>query len=607
MAHDGKYIVLDIFNTVNKDDTSYKAEGQYIDSNLIRWDNNRVENYAGWQERALTSAINGVSRDITSWKELRDMPHFAVGTQCKLQIEQLGTLYDITPVETTVATSNIVNTVAGQTSVTISAPSHSREAGDYIILVSVETSIGGLTLSGEYQITSVPTPDAYVINTGTTAAATSASDGGQILIYHLLECGEQSNGTAFGYGAGTYGTYGATSADGWGDPRGGSGIDVALRQWSLDTWGEDLITTVRGGKTYHWDATTSVTTRASALVIPTSTNVSFVHPNRHLVLLGTQPVGTSAIDPLEVRWSDRDNFREFSVSAGTLAGSYRLQGSGNEIVGYVKSKREVLIFTDSAVWSMRPLNNDLVFSFDPLTTGSGLIAQHAAVDVDGRAYWMSYNNFYMYDGQIRVMDNQLTDYVFNDIDRNQKEKTFCGVNKNFEEIMWFYQSNDSTTGDIDKYVKFTWSANGGRGAWDIGEIDRVVWEDVGTFDTPLGVSDTGKVYNQDSGDTYVDAANQKSFIETSYFDIEDGTDMLLFDQFIPDFVLSGAVNLTVYLKKWPNGTEISKGPFSITPTTEKISLRARGRQAKLRFSTSAAGTEWGIGKPRYRIKTDGER
>jgi hypothetical protein len=250
---------------------------------------------------------------------------------------------------------------------------------------------------------------------------------------------------------------------------------------------------------------------------------------------------------------------------------------------------------------MRPLNNDLVFGFDHIASNVGLIAQHAAVDVDGVVYWMAFNNFYKYDGRVVHLNNQIEDFVFDDLDISQKQKTFCGINRDHQEVMWLYQSNDSA-GDIDKYVKYNWAID----SWDIGTFDRVVWEDSRVFDNPISPAEDGTVYNHELGST-ADGAAINSYIESSDFDIAEGTEMMLIDQMIPDFVLSGSLNFSIITRKWPNGPEVTKGPFAITPATEKISLRARGRTARVRFSTSAAGTEWGIGKPRYRVRTDGER
>lgn len=599
MTSDGQYITLNIEPTINRDDTEYKSEGQYVDSDKIRNDGGRIESIGGWQKRFTSENITGVARDIVTWKELRDMPHYAVGTHNKLLIEQLGDIYDITPVQTSTSVSDAFSTSAGSTTVIVSATAHGREVGDYVLFVSTTASVAGISLQGnQYIVTSVPDNNSFWIEASTTATSATASFGGTAVVHYLLESGRQHNGVAYGYGSGEYGDdlYGESTTT-------GGGIAQQLRQWSLDTWGEDLIASNRDGKIYYWDATTSVAARASAIdTAPVSNKAVFVHPNRHVVALGTVPVGGSEGDPLEIRWSDRDDPREWGISAGTRAGSFRLQGTGNEIIGYAKTKREALIFTDSAVWSMLPLNNELVFSFNPITNNTGIISQHAAAAVDDVVFWMGTNNFYMYDGQTRIIPSGIRDYVFANLEYSQKEKTYVATNKNYTEIIWFYQSVDSPNDDIDRYVKFNYT----QGTWDIGTFDRTVWADQSVYEYPIAINASGVVFDHEIGIT-ADGSAMNSFIESSYFDIEDGTQMLLVDQLVPDFVLSGALNFTITTQKWPNGAETTKGPFNITANTNTVSLRARGRQAKIRFSTSALGTKWGVGKPRFRIKPDGER
>lgn len=600
MVSDGKYIVLDIENTVDKDDTTYQAEGQWTDSDKIRFRNGRIEKMGGWEEREVDQYFEGRAREIHSWREIRNMPHYAVGTNSKMYIEELGSVYDVTPVDTSVSASNFISTTSGSPLLTVSVAGHGRAVGDYVVFTSVQdVSVGGVTVQGlNVAVVSVISVDAFMVS-ASTATATVVSDGGLIKLDMLLPSGLESTGASYGYGAGPYGegTYGT--------PRTASTLTTQLRQWSADNWGEDLIACPRGGKVYYWDATTSVTTRMQVLSnAPVSNNVIFVHPNEHLVLLGTWPVGTSAIDPMLVRWSDRSDPNNFAISAGTRAGDFRLQGGGSEIIGYAPSRKETVIFTDDAVWSMYPLNSDLVFGFDQLATNSGLIAQHAAADIDGTVYWMSNRNFYKYEGNVQLIPNTIVDYVFGRLNYRQKGKIFCGVNKDFQEIMWLYQSTDAdpVDGDVDSYVKYNWIMN----AWDVGTFDRLVWEDSGVFENPIAIDSSGIPYNQESG---VNDGNSGmvSYIESSYFDIEDGTDMLLLDQFIPDFILAGEMSFTITTKKWPNGPEEVKGPYSITPTTRNVSLRARGRQAKVRFSSSAVGAEWGVGKPRYRVRKDGQR
>ena len=606
MASDGDLTPLNLEPTINTDYTEYKAEGQWTDSNLITFSTTgRISRMLGWQPRMLNDEIRGYARDIHVWTELDGTPHFALLTNEAFQLEQLGSLYDITPIDVSVSLTDPISTVIGTSLYTIEDVAHAREVGDWIVFSSVEDNVGGVDLSGVSAIVvEVISSSEYVVDAGVVALSTEVDSGGLVDLDYLLDSGRKSAGVARGYGAGPYGQPGFGGTNGYGLSRGGSDLLVELRTGFLDNWGEDLLLLPRGGKLYHWDATTGPNVRAQEVVTaPDSSNIMFVHPNRHAVLLGTVPVGATELDPMEIRWSDRDDFTDFTVTPNNRAGTYRLQGSGSKIRGYASARKEFVIFTDDSVWTMAPLSSELVFGFDQVATNAGLIGPHASADVDGIVYWMSYRDFYIYDGVARVIAQNIEDYIFNDIDFRQADKVYCGVNKSSSEIMWYYQSLSSPNDEIDSYVKYNWVT----ASWDIGKLDRTVWVDSGVFNFPIAVSSENRVYEHNTGWLYPGISDNTCYIESSYFDIQDGTNMMLLDQILPDIRTTGPVSMYVTVRKWTHGPEETKGPFVVTQTTEYINLRARGRQAKIRLETNVDGVNWSLGNPLYRIKPDGRR
>lgn len=598
MASNGKYITFEFNNTINKNTTDYDAEGSWQDSDHIRFRNNRPETTGGWEDFGLDRSFVGVSRDIEVFSELNGKTHVAVGTHRRVEIEQANEVYDITPIESSATGTDIIQTSAGSTEVTVSV-NHGRNVGSEI-LVSAASSVGGITLGGtQYAVTSVISDTLFKIETSTTATSDSTG-GGATTIDFLLQTGRQSNGVSRGWGAGTWSTPGATSASGWSEPRTGT-FEAPLRQWSLEVWGEDLIANPRGGKIYTWDASTSVTSRLKTVsAAPSANNVTrVVGPKRYLVSYGCTPTSNTDLDPLQIRWSDSENFNDWSASATNEAGSFRL-ANGNEIIGTSPARKETLIFTDSAVYSQRFVGSQFVFGFEQIANNSGIISQHASAEVDGTVFWMGRNKFFIYDGFVKKLPCSLEDFLFKNINFDQKEKVFCATNVDYDEIIWFYPSLNSD--ECDKYVVFNYE----EGSWYLGSVERTVWADADVFTTPIAADPDGTLFNHESGNDDGSSPLSK-YVETAYFDIGEGTDVMFVDQIIPDFNVSKGLNITIYGKRFPNDQEFVKGPYAVTSATEVINMRFRARQAKIRYSTSALDSSFEVGKVRFRVRPDGER
>lgn len=599
MASNGRYITLDFENTVNKNTTDYDAEGAWVDSNHMRFRNGRPETQEGWVEFGLDRNFVGVSRDIKVFQELNGRDHVAVGTHRRLEIEQSKQAFDITPVISEVSSTDVIQTSSGSTDVLLSVTGHNVQSGNEV-LVSAVSAVGGITFAGEnYTVVSVVNNNSFIIRTATTASS-NATGGGSTDIKILLASGSQSNGVVGGWGASTWGTPGATAGSGWDEPRTAT-VNLPLRQWSLDVWGEDLLANPRGGRIYQWDATTSVTTRAALVTAAPSANnlILVANPKRYLVSYGCTPVSNAPLDPLQIRWSDSENFNDWSPSATNEAGGFRVRG-GNEIVGVQPTRKEILVLTDKSVYSQRFVGSDFVFGFDLLSNNAGLIAQHAVAEVDGTTFWMGRNKFYVYNGFVKKLECSLEDNLFDNINFDQKEKIFAGVNNDWDEIIWFYPSVGSE--ENNKYVVYNIAEN----AWYGGDIERTVWEDVGLLDNPVAVNADGTPYSHNVGNNNAGEALEK-FIESAYTDISEGTDVMLVDQIIPDFNVTEKMQITLFGKRFPNDTAFQKGPFTVSAGTEVINMRFRARQAKVRYSTSAVDASFDVGKVRFRIRPDGER
>jgi len=622
---------------VVKDITQYAAgkNGPYwVDSDLVRFKNGYPEKLGGWQKDELheiapdgditttETTIEGIARRMLYWRAAVDgVDRLAVGTHNHLLIIQNGAIYDITPLrETQTGLTNPVATTNLSTTVTITDTAHGALTGDWVVL-SGTTATGGITADTfnyyyGYQITRI-NADSYTIVVPTAASSTVAAGGGTVTIKYLIGLnnglGVQSAAPALGWGAGGWGN------EGWGTPRSASESTVSLdnSSWNLSLWGEDLLATVRGGAIYYWDTSANVTNRAvlassiaGAESVPNVVRVATVSfPDRHFIAGGCTSYSSGNVDNMLVRWSSQEEFTKFAPTAVNTAGDQRLE-IGTKIVAMTAAREETIISTDEAVYGMTFIGGDFVFSFRLLATDSGAAGLNTMLGVDGDVYWMGKRNFFKYDGIVQELPCPVQYYVADRLQTNFIEKTTVGHNKEFKEITWFYVSNDNPAGttnpEPDSYVTFNYAEN----CWSVGTMDRTVWSDsFGAKVVPFAFDPDGYLYNQETG-TSADGAAMNSYIEGAPREIsQDGETLYMVDQVIPDVTMTSDTSLSLYMntRKFPNSTEVTKGPFTITSTTDKVSTRAKGRQIALKFQSTGTQDDWTLGDFRVNSRQDGLR
>ena len=598
-----------------KDTTEYLAEGGWVDADHIRFRNGRPEKIGGWVKeitQQVTDPTNemftGVARDIISWTDLSGKKYLTVASHLKVEMLTDGLIYDITPVRETVALNNAISTTNTESEVQITDVNHNLVVGDYIFVTDQQTAVNGIDLAGEYTVTEVVDADNYKVDSGVAASGTTALSGGDLDIDYLLENGFQDNGNITGWGGGTWDTEGEAGG-GYDRPRAGIG-GSSLRLWSLDTWGEDLLANVRGGKIYQWDATNGPAVRMEVLTNAPEQNLFILvsQPSRHLIAFGSEVFVGSTFDPLIIRWATQESLTDWDITPTNTAGEYRLPG-GNYIVGAVQTRSDILVFTDTTVYSMRYVGGNNIFQFDPLGTNISVVSQNAFVDINGVVFWQGTDNFYMYDGVVSVLPSTIGKYLFDQdgegqINFDQKEKAYLGIIREFNEIIGLYPSINST--EIDSYWKYNYI----EGVFDTGTLNRTVWLDRNIFPKPYAVDELGRLYVHEEGKD-ADGSPLEAYIRSSYFDIDDGEDMMFMDRVLPDVLLPSSRNMeiTFFVKKYPHpGADIiTKGPYFFDDTKRKISLRVRGRQVSVEYKVTATGSDFEIGKFRYGLQPDGER
>lgn len=629
---------------IQKNTTEYLAEGGWVDCDRIRFRSGVPIQLGGWVKGTYaqsesegsfspafssafaSSSINdkftGVVRAMHSWTALDQGKYLVAGSNLKAEILYGGQIFDVTPVRETANLNNAITTYTPSfsnafssaftlfqtTLVKITDSNHNLVAGDYIDVISQQTAVGGITLSGSYKVHTVLDLDNYLVDTGVYATSAESLAGGDLVIDYLLESGYIDNTGLTGWSGGTWGTEGESGA-GWGLPRVSVGA-FSLRQWSFDEWGEDLIACVNGGKIYHWDKTNGVGTRLQVLsnAPEQNTMVLVSQPSRFLIAFGSEVEATGEFDPLVIRWAEQETLNDWAVTSTNTAGEYRLP-KGNKIVTAIQTRSEIVIITETTVYSMQYIGGNNVFSFTPLGTNITITSQNAAMDENGIVRWMGIDGFYQYDGVVRKLASSLQRYLFDkDVESKfnfeQKDKIHAGLNKKFNEVWWFYPR--STEMEISDYVKYNYLEN----VWDYGTITRTAWLEEGVFEKPYAFNDEGILYTHELGSDD-DGSPMNSFITSGYFDIGEGDDIMFVDRVIPDVKLDTNKNIEInfLIKDYPhpNANVTEKGPYYFDDSKDKIDLRARGRQMAIKYESKVTGGDFELGKVRINMKASGKR
>ena len=407
-----------------------------------------------------------------------------------------------------------------------------------------------------------------------------------------------------------------------------SGTTREIRTWSHDNFGEDLLINPRDGGVYLWDKTNGLSTRAvelstldGAANTPTIAKQVLVSDiDRHVLCFGTNTYGTTTQDPLLIRWSNQESVSNWTISSDTTAGSLRL-GSGSEFVQAIETKREILVYTDTSLHSLRFIGGDFVFGIQQIASNITIMGPKAAVSTEDFVFWMGRDNFYVYAGGTQTLPCTVKDKVFLDFNDEQRDKVVAGINSEFGEVIWFYPSetnslNNGGTGDIDKYVVYNYNEK----VWYFGNLSRTAWIDRGIRNFPIAAS-SSYLYNHETGYDD-DGSAMTSFIESAPMDIGDGDRFSLVQKVIPDLTFEGSVNqstpvanFTLKARNEPGEDygNTSAGSTTRTATspvelfTNQIDLRARGRSFALRVDSDATGMKWKLGSPRVSIRPDGRR
>ncbi len=626
---------LDFQPGIDKESTDYAAKGGWVDGNLVRFRKGRVEKVGGWKKLG-TNFYLGTGRALHSWISLGGVRYLGVGSTFKYYIEEGNTYYDITPIRATTSAGDVTFAATnGSSTITITDTSHGAVTNDFVTFSGAVSLGGNVTadvLNQEYQISLVTGTNTYEITAKDTSGATvtaNASDSGNggssVVGAYQINVGLDTFVKSSGWGVGTWG------AGGFGSASSISAVNQ-LRLWTHDNYGENLIINPRGAGIYRWVENNGTSVRALELsgisganLVPTvALQVVTSETDRHLVVLGADPISgssrTGVIDPMLVAFSDQENELDFEPRATNTAGSLRLS-SGSFIVGGIKSRQEILIFTDTSLYSMNFIGPPLTFAINLINEGSGLLSPKSAVNAPNGVFYASKTGFYFYSGSVKRLPCTVQEYVFEDLDLEQAFKCHMGVNTEFSEIWFFYPSLADGTGEISRYVIYNYEEN----HWSVGSLIRYAWLDAGIEDQPLATVTSGTqqcVFEHETGfDDYEDAMTGV-FIESADLDISSGDSFTFIKQIIPDmkFVTetgvnpSPAMNIVLKSRDYPGQSLTTDSTTQVTPSTTFNNVRTRARQVAFRFESdddnTAAdqkGYKWRLGSTRIDIQPSGRR
>ena len=612
---------------VNRDVTSFTNEGGWIDSDKVRFRLGFPEKIGGWVKRTANTYL-GSARSLFPWTALDGSKFIAVGTSSKYYIVQGDDFNDITPIRQTTTGEATFAVANGATVATVTDTSHGANTGDFVTFSDAASLGGNVTaavLNKEYEIISVPTVNTFTINLSVTAnGSDTGNGGGSTVAAFQIDCGLDTQVGGTGWGAGTW------QRSTWGSSF-GTGVATELSLWNEDNFGEDLLLNLKDGGVYYWDKSGGLAARAVNLVdvdnannAPTIAKQVMVSDNsRHIIVFGTNTIGTTVQDPLLIRFSSSESLTDWSPVPTNSAGDLRI-GSGSTFVTAIETKREIVVFTDSTLHSMQYLGAPFSFGIQPLSTGITIMGPNAAVAVEDAVFWMGQDSFYLYEGGTKQLPCMVKEKVFFDFNYSQKDKVYAAHNAEFSEVTWYYCSNTNSvanggTGQNDLYVTYNYAEQ----VWYYGTLARSSFIDRGTFQYPIG-AEGGYLYDHEVGYD-ADGSAMAASIEASPIDMGEGERFVFISRIIPDITFQGStgnspsVDMTLSMQDYPGSpygqaeseavtsSAISTTTVPFEQFTTKADIRLRGRSFAFKVGSTALGVRWRLGSPRIQLRQDGRR
>ena len=605
---------------LNRDQTNYAGEGGYYECDKIRFRSGFPQKIGGWLRYGVFTLI-GTCRQMYNYISSFSDNIQVLGTNAKLYLDIGTNLVNITPLRasnptyTTTATDNCFTTVNGSTTVTVTITGCTAIVGNYVEISGAVATRGipASELNTNHEILTAPTGDTFTI--AVTTAATSSGTGGGTAIVVSFEIDVGPITTTYGYGWGA----GAWGAGAWGAS---SLVPVKIFQqdWFIDNFDNDVVANIRDGAIYYWEYTGSFNTRAvllsslaGATDVPTEATQVLVSQNdKHLLCFGSTPFGGGSFDPLLIRWANQDEPTNWTPLPTNSAGFIRVS-RGSRIVRALPTRQEILVWTDSHLYTLQFTGTTDVFSLQEYADNISIMSPRSCISANNVTYWMGQDKFYAYSGRVETLPCTIRNYVFQDFNYDQAEQVVCGTNEQWHEVWWFYPSSSAQTND--RYVIYNYLER----IWYYGNLARTAWLDSPSRQYPQAVGGYF-IYNHEQG-LNDDTSAMTSFITTNDFDIGDGDNLLLIKRIIPDVDFNGStaaapkVMMTMKPRNFPGSNYSNTNEPDVTRSTtvpieqytEQVFIRARARQMGFKIISEDLNVQWQLGAPRLDGRPDGKR
>lgn len=511
---------------------------------------------------------------------------------------------------TSTAAVPVFTTTASSSSVSVDLAAHNLIAGNRVVFQATTTG-QGVTIFGQYTVASVTDANNFTIvasNQASGAGSFSMNSGNAQILYYI-NLGPAAIGAGYGlgaYGAGGYGTGTVSTAQ--------TGTPIMATDWTSDNWGQIILACPYGGGVYQFDPTGGFVNAGLVSTAPPLNGGIFVSNSLQILFCWgstqTQAIGIER-DPMLVSWSDLGDFTSFIPKTTNQAGSFRIP-IGSVIRAGMAVSQQNLFWTDLDLWASNYCGFPLVFGFNKIGAGAGAISSHAVQQLRNGVYWMGPTNFYSYSGDgVKVLPCPVWDAVFQNLNTTYSSNVRAMPNTPFNEVGWLYPSSASTSGECDSYVKFNITEP--SQPWDYGTLARSAWIDQTVLGFPVSATPTGLVYQQETTPD-ADGAPMMASFTTGYFMLDEGQEFAIVDQVIPDMKWatfgsssSAQVLISFNVVDYPGDTPTVYGPYTMTSTTEYLTVRFRGRQMSVTVASTDVGSFWRLGKIRYRYQKGGRR